>query len=53
MVTDQTAMTQAISQAAIEAAKAAVLAMATTTGESSSGIRSEQRSMGPNFADPY
>ena len=53
MVTDQTAMTQSISQAAMEAAKVAVQAMVTATGKSSPGIRNEQRSMGPNFADPY
>ena len=51
MVTYQTSMTQSISQAAMDAAKAAVQAMTTATGESSPGIRNDQRSMVPNFAN--
>ena len=47
MVTDQAAITQTITQAAVEAAKAARQAMA--VGEGSSGARSKQTSMRPKL----
>ena len=52
MATDHTAIMQAIAQAAVEAAKAAAKFMATTTGESSSGVGRKLTSMGPKLSGP-
>ena len=47
MATDQADITQATAQAAVEAAKAAVQAMATATGENSSGLIVSQQVQDP------
>ena len=49
MFTFQTAITQAVTQAAVDAAKAGVQAMAAAPDESSSGVRSETIISGPKL----
>ena len=53
METDQAAVIQGIVQAAVEATKVAVKAMATPAGESSSQVINEQRNMGPKLGRPH
>ena len=49
---NKAAITQVIAQAAVEATKAAVQTTATVEGKSSSGVRTESTSMGPNLGGP-
>ena len=53
MVTDQGAISQGITQAAVEAAKAAVQAMIVAVSEVISGARNKLTSAGPKIADPH
>ena len=52
MAADQAPITQAITQAAVKAAKAEELAMAEAMGDDSFGARSEPTSMGPILGSP-
>ena len=52
MATDQTAITQTITQAGVEAAKAALQSMAVAMSEGSSGARSKLTSAGSKVGGP-